>query len=113
MARAPWPRYRIVAAWIVAIGWAIALAVYLTAAPDVENPEVYDLEHSKGVLRQEELIGGKAAVLGTELRDFFASLWHGQRLAYTLAAITVLVAVAYWWWGSTEPAPRDEGGRSR
>ena len=32
-----------------------------------------------------EAIGGKSAVLGAELMDWFRSLWHGRRLAATLA----------------------------
>ena len=103
MRSAAWPRYRVVAAAILAVGWAIALVVYVTASPVVENPEVEEIEHSKAFLRQTEMIGGKAAVLGDELREWFDSLWHGQRLAFTIAAITAIVALVYHWWESTAP----------
>ena len=103
MRSAAWPRYRVVAAAILAVGWAIALVVYVTASPVIENPEVEEIEHSKAYLRQTEMIGGKAAVLGDELREWFDSLWHGQRLAFTIAAITAIVALVYHWWESTAP----------
>ena len=108
MRRPAWPRHRVVAAALLAVGWAIALVVYVAASPVVENPEVEDLEHSKAYLRQTEIIGGKAAVLGNDLREWFDGLWHGQRLAFTIAAITAIVALVYYWWESTAPpAPRD------
>ncbi len=43
-----------------------------------------------------ELYGGKANILAAELLDWFQSLWHGQRLAATLACLTVLSAAAVW-----------------
>ncbi|HUL59143.1 MAG TPA: hypothetical protein VLU43_07710 [Anaeromyxobacteraceae bacterium] len=100
-----WPRRRLVAGGILAIGWASALVVYLTAVPAVGYPEIDDMEHSKSYQRQMEVIGGKAAVVANELNEWLASLWRGQRLAYTIAAITTIVALAYHWWTSS-PAPR-------
>ena len=49
-------------------------------------------EDSKQYLRGLELYGGTANVLADELRRWFAGLWHGQSLAFTVAFITVLVS---------------------
>src|SRR5512133_642693 len=109
MPSTPPTRHRTVAAAILAVGWAIALGVYVTATPVVENPEVEEIEHSKAYLRQTEMIGGKAAVLGNDLREWFDSLWHGQRLAYAIATLTALVALGYYVWESTAPPAAGDG----
>ena len=46
--------------------------------------------------RTMELYGGKANILAAELLDWFQSLWHGRRLAVTVACTTVLAAAAVW-----------------
>jgi len=94
-ARAP---YRLAALWTLALGWAAALWVYVTAVPVDEDPDLYDLTHSRAYLRQVEVIGGKAAVLGTELTNAFESLWRGRELAGTLAALSALLALGIWLW---------------
>jgi hypothetical protein len=35
-------------------------------------------------------------VIAVELTQWFDSLWHGTRLAYTVACATVLLAVVLW-----------------
>jgi hypothetical protein len=100
-----WSRRSVVTAGILAVGWAVALAVYLTAAPEPEDWDVYDLEHSKTYLRQMEMIGGKAAVEANEMNEWLASLWHGKRLAYTIAVGASGVALAYWLWKGPPSPP--------
>jgi hypothetical protein len=51
-------------------------------------------EDSKQYLRGLELYGGTANVLADELRRWFAGLWHGKSLAFTVAFITILVSAA-------------------
>ena len=82
-------------AGILAVGWSIAVAVYATAAPVVEDDLVDDWEHSRKYLLQLERIGGKAAVLGTEMNRWFAGLWQGRSLAYTIAFLTAALALGY------------------
>jgi len=91
-------RRRWIAASILAAGWTAALAVFLAAAPVEEDPDVYDLEHSRIYNRQLEVIGGKAAILGKEIDDWVAGLFQGRNLAYTLAAASALVALGVWLW---------------
>ena len=40
------------------------------------------------------LIGGKAAVYATELREWFAGLWHGRMLALMIFLVCALVCLA-------------------
>ncbi len=97
-------RTRVVVAGILLAGWAIAAAVYVSAPPpEPENDDVYDMEHSKKYQLQLEKIGGKAAVLGTEIDAWLAGLWEGRARAYTIAGLTVAVAGAYALLARTSP----------
>jgi hypothetical protein len=40
-----------------------------------------------------EYLGGKANVLGSEITNWFVGLWHGRNLAYTLAVLTIAIAL--------------------
>jgi hypothetical protein len=83
---------RLAAVTTAVVGFASAIWIYLTAAAPVGNPLGYEPEDSKQYLRDLERYGGKANVLATELTDWFNGLWHGRRLAFTVACITVLIA---------------------
>jgi hypothetical protein len=52
--------------------------------PNAGNSKVYEqnLEH----------IGGKSAVLGVEMGDWWGSLWHGRPLACTLTTLSAVTA---------------------
>jgi hypothetical protein len=76
------------------VGLGSALAIYLTAAPAPDDP--LGRQDSRQYLRAMELYGGKANILAAELLDWFQSLWHGRRLAVTVACTTVLAAAAVW-----------------
>jgi hypothetical protein len=85
-----------VAISILAIGWSIAAAVYLAASPVAFDADAYDLQHSRKYVREVEVLGGKTALLTNELNTWVAGLWHGTKLAYTIAVITVGVAATSW-----------------
>ena len=68
--------------------------VYVMAGPRVEDDDLYDIEHSKRYLRQVEMIGGKAGLLANDLREWSSGLFHGRSLAYTIAVVTPIIAVA-------------------
>lgn len=87
-------RAHLVTALILTVGLTAALMIYLTAA--APDNSAFDPTDSKQYLRQMELYGGKANVLATEIRVWFASLWHGRRLALTVAVVTAAVAGGYW-----------------
>src|SRR5690242_9517379 len=89
-------RSYLVGAGILAAGWTLAAVAYRGAGPALTgDDDVYDLEHSRKYLRQLEQIGGKAGIFANDLRDWLSGFWHGRSLAYTIAVLTVLVALAY------------------
>lgn len=81
---------------ILAVGFAAAIAIYFMAPPPPEDPAQYGITDTKADVRQMELIGGKANILALQFREWCASLWHGQRLAYTVATLTVVGALVFW-----------------
>jgi hypothetical protein len=70
---------------VLVAGLLAAVLVYSMAAPADEASTA----DSKRNEYQMELIGGKSNLLATEIREWFASLWHGRRLAHTLAFLSV------------------------
>jgi hypothetical protein len=80
---------------ILALGFAAAVVIFLTAEPPPANPLGYDPLDTKKFRHDLELYGGKANVMAAEFRDWFDSLWHGKSLAFTVAALTVMAAFAF------------------
>jgi hypothetical protein len=102
-------RVRLITAAILIVGLGSAIVIYLTAE-SAGNLPGYDAEDSKQYLRAMELYGGKANLLASELLRCFNGLWHGTRLAFTVACITVVVAGVFWLVSGPEPTP-DERSR--
>ena len=73
---------------MVVVGWIAAAAVLVTASrPD--EPDIPGLARSQaGTL---ERIGGKATARTVAFDDWLASLWHGERLGWTLALLSLAV----------------------
>ena len=57
------------------------------------NAYALTLAESTRELQEVERLGGQPAVLVLEFHRWFLSLWHGQRLAYTLAVLSAAVAL--------------------
>ncbi len=95
---------------ILAIGFAAAVVIYLTAQPPLENPLGYDPLDTKKYLHDLEVYGGKANVLAAEFREWFDSLWHGERLAFTVAVITVIAAWAFKFFATPLPSDPEASG---
>ncbi len=112
----PRTRLRLIAAALLVLGLGSALAIYLTAESAPGNPLGYEPEDTKRYVRDMELYGGKVNLLASELRLWFTGLWHGRRLAFTVACTTVLVALAIWCFAGALPSDRDAaamGGNGR
>ncbi|MEI7611646.1 MAG: hypothetical protein WCK63_01990 [Betaproteobacteria bacterium] len=94
------------------IGTAILLAgllgagsIYLTATDDQGDALGYEFidgqayainaSDSKMYRRELERFGGKAAIFADDLNRWFSSLWHGKRLATTVAALATLLALFF------------------
>lgn len=102
-------RIRRVTRTILAVGLAAAAAAYVFAVARPVNPLADQLE-SKKYLHDLEMYGGKANVLAAQFRDWFAGLWSGTNLAWTIAALTILTVAVYRFFavpleGEDEPAP--------
>ncbi len=89
-------RCRIVVGAVLAAGWSAAVAISALAEPVLESPDIEEARLSKSYEREMEVFGGKAALVGSQLDEWLASLWHGQRLVYTVAVLTALVGLACW-----------------
>jgi hypothetical protein len=93
-------RIRQLTAGLLAVGLGSALAIYLRTAPKGPNPLGYEPEDTKQYLRDLELYGGKVNVLATEFMNWWDGLWQGRNLASTVAWLTVLAALAFWYTAS-------------
>jgi hypothetical protein len=87
-------RLRFITTAILIGGFGAAIAVYFVARARPANPLGYEPLETKQYLRDLEVYGGKANVLAAEFREWFAALWYGKQLAYTIAVITLLVVGA-------------------
>jgi len=99
-------RVRFVTRAILAVGFASAVVIYFVnaAPPDASG---FEFETSKKYLRELEVYGGKANVLATEFRRWFDGLWHGRSLAFTVAVISVFMALTYNFFATPLPADVD------
>jgi len=89
---------------VLALGLCAAAAIYVMAGDDADNAVGYEVingvaypvapEDSKAYQRQLERFGGKANVLAAELNRWFAGLWHGKPLAFTVACLSIAAALA-------------------
>jgi hypothetical protein len=98
-------RVRNVTLAILVVGFVAAAVIYLAAQPPPENPLGYDPMDTKKYLHDLEEFGGKANVLAVELREWFESLWHGKRLAFTVASLSVIAACLFKFFAT--PLPPD------
>ena|SRR5581483_1668596 len=95
-------RLVLAALFILVAGVACGVTIYLLA----EEPEAtayvvvgdtaypVDPTSSKTYVRELERFGGKAALLFDDLNRWFTALWQGERLGITIAALSVLAALA-------------------
>jgi hypothetical protein len=104
-------RVRLVSRVILAVGFTSAVVIYFVNAA-LPGASGYELEDSKRYLRDMEVYGGQANVLATEFRHWFNGLWHGRSLAFTVAVISLFLALAYNFLAMPLPAAADgDAGR--
>jgi hypothetical protein len=88
-------RCKLITTAILFLGLGSALAIYFTAAEAPADPFA-EFEKSKKFAYELERMGGKAALAANDLNKWFAGLWQGETLAYTVAIITVVVAAGFY-----------------
>jgi hypothetical protein len=91
----PLIRCYFVTAGILLVGFGSAVAIYLTADDIPDNPFA-EYEQSKRFAHEVQRMGGKMALVANDASAWFAALWHGQQLAYTVAGITMVIALGYY-----------------
>lgn len=98
---------RLAAIAILAIGWIAAVLVYCfaengermdgdSAEYQLVRGQVVAVPFSASKREQQELarLGGDASVRIVEFDSWLGTLWHGERLAYTLAVMATVVGAA-------------------
>ncbi|WP_422084804.1 hypothetical protein [Variovorax sp.] len=99
---APHRRLHFAGIAILVAGWICAVLVYIVASGNddataadrrVIDGQVYvvPLETSKREQQEMERLGGKATVWMAESATWLGSLWHGRRLAFTLALLATVI----------------------
>jgi hypothetical protein len=85
-------------AWLVlACGTVASTAIYLTAATNGQNSLADGFRGSKVYRHELEAYGGKLSLVSDELTHWFASLWEGETLAFTIATVAAVSALLLLW----------------
>lgn len=90
-------------AFVFAVGLGSALFIYADARDDDSaNAIGYEMvdgvaypiaaRDSKRYRHDLERLGGKAAILADDFSNWLSGLWHGKRLAFSVALISVVVS---------------------
>ncbi|MFT3812079.1 MAG: hypothetical protein QM740_01745 [Acidovorax sp.] len=95
-------RWRCAGWLLLALGWAAALLIYATAAETPSAATGYSLAGGQSIAQgsthwqtqQTERLGGQGTLLLVQLDHWLGSLWHGRRLAATLAVSALVLALA-------------------
>jgi len=82
---------------VLIAGLASAALIFISTADYTGGELEYEITHSKSYEFQLERIGGKSAVLGVELTQWLVSLWHGKRLAFSVAFLSIGFAMICFW----------------
>jgi|GEM_PF-1342532 len=93
---------------ILLAGFIAAALIYASAAPPDSAAAMYGIVDPRYQIELQQ-IGGNAAVLMAQLHQWFDSLWHGVRLAYTVAVLGIAIAGACFFIGyffADDEAPR-------
>jgi hypothetical protein len=98
---------RILSNAILVAGLLASLVIYRTAAPPPDD-SLGSVEDSKQSLRELQMYGGQASVLASEIRQWVGSLWHGTRLAVTVAVLAAIAAGACRFVAVPLPPPEDD-----
>jgi hypothetical protein len=82
---------------ILLVGLVGAALIYVFAADDGDTDLANEIASRKMYKHNLELMGGKFAVYADQFNQWFAGLWHGRPLAYTVAVLAVAIALVCFW----------------
>ncbi|MGF6702588.1 hypothetical protein OKW38_007265 [Paraburkholderia sp. MM5496-R1] len=84
-------RLYLTGAAILVVSLIAAVLIYVSVPPPDSAVAMYGMVDPRYQIELQQ-IGGNAAVLMAQLHQWFDSLWHGARLAYTVAALGAALA---------------------
>jgi len=87
---------------ILVVGLVSAALIYAFATDDADAEAAAEIASGRAYQHNLELMGGKFALLSVEFDDWFASLWRGRALAYTIGVLSVALAGVCLWIGRPE-----------
>jgi hypothetical protein len=109
------PLHTVINYWGVAIllvGLAGAALIYVFGPDDGDTDLAGEITRGRMYRHNLELMGGKFAVYADQFYEWFAGLWHGRSLAYTVAVLAVAIALVCFWlarvMSSPLPSERDQ-----
>jgi hypothetical protein len=82
---------------ILVLGLFSAALIYLVAYNNPEAHPAPDFSSDRRFNYEVERLGGKAAVYIAAFNRWLGSLWHGTMLAFTVATLSVLIALLCFW----------------
>jgi hypothetical protein len=107
---------------ILVVGLGSAVLIYETAGDDAESVLGYEIidgtaypirpEDSKIYRRDLGLYGGTAALVVDDFSRWFAGLWHGKSLAFTVAGISTFICLIFMFAAHRLPSLLKSNGRS-
>lgn len=78
---------------VLAVGLTVAALIYALAPSDEGIDAASEIARGRMYQHNLELMGGKAGALMAEFNEWFAGLWHGRSLAYTVAFLAIVAAL--------------------
>ena len=90
---------RIFYAGVVVLGAGLigAGAIYVLIPDDPARNAQIEFANPRAYEFQIERLGGKAAVYAVRFNEWFSGLWHGRDLAFTIAVLSIVTALACFW----------------
>jgi hypothetical protein len=92
---------------ILILGLLSAIVVFIFASEAPDNATAYqiidgvsypvDVNNTKSYNYNMERIAGKSGVFASDLDDWFSSLWHGKKLSYILAVLSIVSTLLCFW----------------
>jgi len=94
---------------LLAVGLLATVIIFCTARPP-EEPGILGVDVlTKRETLQLEKMGGKSFILFNDFNEWFASLWHGRRLAYSVGVLSIAGFLSCRWFADLlEHAPASD-----
>ena len=102
----------VVAGAILLFGLGISVGIYVAADSGPDDLPWEFTPQSKKYARALKLYGGTMNELIVELNEWFKGLWHGKSLAFTVAVISLGIALAYLFFATRGPLLEPQGDTS-